>query len=95
MNQATIDAVSEDEFGEAIQTYISWAAEWDGSLPADTFFGVWADLQKEKEPLALKARVVKGRLELYAPPDSTVKVTDNHIYLENGLELIIDLEPVP
>jgi hypothetical protein len=66
---------------------------WDGSLPADTFFGVWADLQKEKKPLALKARVVKGRLELTAPPDSAVKVTDNRIYLENGVELIIDLDP--
>jgi hypothetical protein len=94
MNQPTIDTVEEDVFDEAVQTYISWAAEWDGSLPADTFFGVWVDLRKEREPLSLKARVVGGRLELSAPPDSAIKVTDNHIFLENGLELIIDLEPV-
>jgi hypothetical protein len=91
----TIDTASQESFEEAVQTYISWAAEWDGSLPADTFFGVWADLQKEKDkaPLALKARIVEGRLELMAPPHSGVKATDNRIYLENGLELVIDLEP--
>jgi hypothetical protein len=94
MDQPTIDAVKEEVFDEAVQTYISWAAEWDGSLPADTFFGVWSDFRKEREPMSLKARVVEGRLELSAPPDSAIKVTDNHIYLENGLELIIELEPV-
>jgi hypothetical protein len=93
MDQPTVDSLSQEAFDEAIETYIRWAAEWDGALPADTFFGVWADLQREKKPLSLKARVVKGRLELTAPLDSKVKVTNNHIYLENGLTLVIDLEP--
>jgi hypothetical protein len=91
IEQPTIEALPPEVFDEAVETYISWAAKWDGSLPADTFFGVWADLQKEKKTLALKARVVKGRLKLTAPADSAVTVADNHIYLENGLELIIDL----
>ena len=93
MTQATIESMSPDAFDEAVEKYISWASEWDGSLPADTFFGVWADLQRETGPFSLKARMIQGRLELSAPPDSMIRTTDNHIYLENGLELVIDLEP--
>jgi len=58
MSQPTIDTIWQEGFEEAVQTYISWSAEWDGTLPADTFFGVWADLQRDKKLLALKARVV-------------------------------------
>ena len=94
MKRPTIDTISEQAFDESIQKYISWASEWDGALPADTFFGVWADLQREKKPLALKARVIEGKLELQAPPESSIRVEDNHIYLEDGSELIIDLEAV-
>jgi hypothetical protein len=79
MNQPSVDAVEEEAFDEAVQTYFSWAAEWDGSLPADTFFGGWIDLQREREPLALTARIVNGRLELTAPPDSAIKVTDKRV----------------
>ncbi len=44
MDQSAIDTISQ-EFDEAIEQYISWASEWDGALPADVFFGVWADLR--------------------------------------------------
>ncbi len=44
MVQPAIDT----SFETTIQDYISWASEWDGDLPADVFFGVWADLQREK-----------------------------------------------
>lgn len=92
MSDPTIDAISAEAFNEAVEEHINWAATWDGDLPPDAFFGVWADLQKEKKPMALKARVVKGRLQLTAPQGSAIKVADNRIYLENGLELVIDLE---
>lgn len=92
--QSTIDSISHEEFKETIQDHITWAAEWDGSLPADVFFGVWADLQQEKRPLELSARVIEGRLQLVAPPESPVRVVNNHIYLEDGRELVIYLEPV-
>ena len=45
MDQSVIDTISQQEFDEAIEQYISWASEWDGALPADVFFGVWADLR--------------------------------------------------
>lgn len=47
MSQPIIETVSQEVFDEAVQKYINWAAEWDGALPADTFFGVWADLDVE------------------------------------------------
>ena len=92
MSEPTIDTIPSDEFTAAVEAHFNWAATWDGALPPDTFFGVWADLQKEKKPTALKARVVKGRLHLTAPSDSGVKVADNRIFLENGAELVIELE---
>lgn len=92
MNESTIDSISQEDFETTLQAHIRWASDWDGSLPAAVFFGVWTDLlQLRKQPVELKVRVVAGRLEIAAPPESPLKVVDNHIYLDNGLELIINL----
>jgi len=88
----TIDTISQQEFDEAIEQYISWASEWDGALPADVFFGVWADLRHRERPVELHARVVEGRLQLTPMPGSPVRVRDNRIRLEDGRELVIKLE---
>jgi hypothetical protein len=92
MDQSTIDTISQQEFDEAIEQYISWASEWDGALPADVFFGVWADLQHRERPVELRARIVEGRLQLTTMPGSQVRVQDNRIYLEDGREMVIQLE---
>ncbi|MBC8264594.1 MAG: hypothetical protein H8E47_10780 [Anaerolineales bacterium] len=94
MDQATIDTISQQEFDEAIEQYISWASEWDGALPADVFFGVWADFQHRERPVELCACVVEGRLQLTPMPGSPVRVRDNRICLEDGRELVIQLETV-
>jgi hypothetical protein len=91
---ATIESMPQAEFEKSIQEYIAWAATWDGSLPPDVFFGVWADIQQEKKPLELKAHVVHGRLIFTLPPGSPIKAADNSIYLEDGRELIVHLESV-
>jgi len=92
MNKLAIDNISHEEFEKAIQEHITWASEWDGALPADVFFGLWADLHRPKQPLELKAHLIEGQLKITAPPYGPVKVVDNRIYLEDGLELIINLE---
>jgi hypothetical protein len=92
MDQSTIDTISQQEFDEAIEQYISWASEWDGALPADVFFGVWADFQHPERPVELRARIVEGRLQLAATPGSPLRVRDNRIYLEDGREVVIQLE---
>lgn len=56
MDQPTIDAIPEEEFDAAIEKYISWASEWEGDLPADVFFGVWADFQRQERHVELHAR---------------------------------------
>ena len=94
MNQPMIDTISQQEFDEAIEQYISWASEWDGALPADVFFGVWADLQHRERPVELQARIVEGRLQLTTMPGSQVRIQDNRIYLEDGRDLVIQLETV-
>ena len=92
MSQPAIDTISQQEFDEAIERHIHWASEWDGALPADVFFGVWADLQQEKKSLELRARIVEGRLQLAPAPESSIRVQENRIYLEDGRELVIQLE---
>ena len=92
MTDGTADYLSPEEFEQAINNYIEWATEWDGALPADVFFGVWADFQREKNPLELKARLIEGELELVAPATSSVTTVGNHVYLEDGRQLVIELE---
>jgi len=92
MDQPTIDTISQQEFEEAIEQYIGWAAEWDGALPADVFFGIWADFQRQESPVELHARIVEGHLQLVSTPGSPVRVQDNRIWLEGGRELVIQLE---
>ncbi len=87
----TVSTIAPDEFEAAIQTHVEWAAEWNGDLPADEFFGLWTGLLEEKQTLALTARIVEGELKLTAPPESPLVVIDNRIRL-NGLELIITLQ---
>ena len=94
MDRSTIDTISKQEFDEATEQYINWASEWDGALPADVFFGVWADLQRRERPVELSARIVEGRLRLTPMPGSSVLVRDNRVFLEDGRELVIQLETV-
>ena len=94
MDRSTIDTISKQEFDEATEQYINWASEWDGALPADVFFGVWADLQHRERPVELRARIVEGRLRLTPMPGSSVLVRDNRVFLEDGRELVIQLETV-
>lgn len=91
MEQPILDSVSQPEFEQAIARYISWASEWDGALPADVFFGVWADWQRQRPQIKVRARVVEGRLELISASSSSIRVQDNRIYLEDGRELVIRL----
>ena len=87
----TANTIAPDEFKAVIQTHIEWAAEWNGDLPADKFFGLWAGRLEERQTLVLTARIVEGALKLTAPPESPLVVKDNRIRL-NGLELIINLQ---
>lgn len=90
--QMTVENATNEEFDKLINQHIAWAAEWDGALPADVFFGVWADLQRERKPLEVTIRLVDDGLELNVPANSALKVVNNHLYLEDGRELVIHLE---
>lgn len=94
MEQRAIDTISQAEFDEAIERYIDWASEWDGALPADVFFGIWADFQRDEQPVEVRARIVEGHLQLSPLPGSSIRAEDNRIWLEDGRELVIRLETV-
>ena len=94
MDQPMIDTMSQQAFDKVIEHYISWASEWDGALPADVFFGVWADLQHREQSVELHAQIVEGRLQLIPMPGGPFQVRGNRIYLDDGRELVIQLETV-
>ena len=92
MEEPTLDSISQPDFEQAIERYVTWASEWDGALPADVFFGVWADLQREDRQVELHARVVEGHLQFTDTSPGPLRVQSNRIYLEDGRELVIQLE---
>lgn len=87
-----IETVSSQQLKEAVESYITWASDWDGALPADVFFGAWADMKAEKRPLEIRARVAETGLEFSAPADSPLRAVHNRILLEDGRELVVHLE---
>jgi len=92
MEEPTLDSISQPDFEQAIERYVTWASEWDGALPADVFFGVWADLQPEDRQVELRARVVEGHLQFTGASPGPLRVESNRIDLEDGRELVIQLE---
>jgi hypothetical protein len=94
MEHLALDTISQSEFEDSIQEYTRWASEWDGALPADVFFGIWADLQTKDRRVELHARVVEGHIKFTATSLGPLRTQDNRIYLEDGRELVIQLESV-
>ncbi len=89
----TLEDMPVTEYETAIERFIEEAAQWEGSLPVETFFHAWEEIERRRTALELKARVVHDRLVLMAPPDSPLVVHDNRIQLEDGRELVITLVP--
>lgn len=89
-----IAQVPQAEFDEAIERDVDWASEWDGAVPADVFFGIWADFQRDEQPVEVRARIVEGHLQLSPMSGSSIRAEDNRIWLEDGRELVIRLERV-
>jgi hypothetical protein len=86
------EPISQSYFDRVVARYISWASEWDGTLPADVFFGVWADFRREDRQIELRARIVEGHLQFTGVSPSPLRVQRNRIYLEDGRVLVIQLE---
>ena len=84
----TILNIPHDEFEQAVDRWIEWESAWNGALPSDVFFDVWAALE-QSPPLEVEARLVDGELILSAPSDSPITVQKNRIRLQNGQELIV------
>lgn len=49
----TLEGMSVDEYEAAIDRFIEKAAQWDGSLPAETFFATWKALESRKSPVVI------------------------------------------
>lgn len=66
----SIETISLRSLGAAVERYIDWASDSNGALPADVFFGAWADMKAERSPRELRARVAETELEFSAGADS-------------------------
>jgi len=87
----TLEEMPVAEYEAVVERFIEEAAQWDGSLPVETFFEAWAAIERRKETVEVQARVEDDRLVLTAPPDSPLMVQDNRIWLKDGLLVVIRL----
>ncbi len=92
MFEETIDAISEQEWENAIAAHLAWGETWHGDLPADVFFGIWASLAREVRPLVVTVRLDTPKPTLTVSPASPLAVEDNHILLDDGRELVLQFE---
>jgi hypothetical protein len=90
MSSKTIEAISDQEWEQALAAHLDWGRGWHGDLPADVFFGVWASLAREAKPLIVKVQLGASRLTVTVPPGSPLAVSDNRILLEDGRELLLE-----
>lgn len=89
----TLEEVSVAEYEAIVERFIEEAAQWDGSLPVETFFDTWAAIESRKVTLEIQAQIEDDHLVLTALPDSPLTVQDNRIWLEDGRQVIIRLIP--
>jgi len=89
MFEETIEAISDQEWEEAIAAHLAWGETWRGDLPADVFFGIWASLAGEAKPLIVTVQLNAPEPTVTVPPESPLTVEDNRIMLEDGRELMI------
>lgn len=90
MSGRTIEAISDQEWEQALAAHLDWGRAWHGDLPADVFFGVWAGLAREAKPLVVKVQLGAPRPIVTVPPGSPLAVNDNRILLEDGRELLLE-----
>jgi hypothetical protein len=91
MTMETLKEMSVAEYEAVVERFIEEAAQWDGSLPVETFFEAWAAIERRKETVEVQACVEDDRLVLTAPPDSPLTVQDNRIWLEDGRQVVLKL----
>ncbi len=90
MTDKAIDAVSDQEWEQALAAHLDWGRAWHGDLPADVFFGAWASLARAAKPLVVQVQLGAPRPTVTVPPDSPLTVSDDRILLEDGRELLLE-----
>jgi hypothetical protein len=91
----TLQEMSATEYEAVMDRFIEKAAQWDGSLPIETFFEAWAEIERHKANLQVQAQIKGNQLVLTAPPDSPLVVQGNQIRLEDGRQVTIQLILAP
>ena len=89
--QRTIETLPAEEFEQIVDQFIEKAAEWNGALPAETFFAAWEELAQDAPPLEIQATLIGDELVLEAAPESPLTARGNRIRLEDGRVLVIRL----
>lgn len=85
-----VEAITDQEWEQALTSHLAWGQSWHGDLPADIFFGVWASLAREAKPLVVKVQLGDRHPTVTVPAGSPLSVKDNRILLEDGRELFLE-----
>lgn len=89
----TLNNLTNEEFDQLIDRYIEQSAQWDGALPLDTMLETWAEIERRKQQLLVRVRLIDGQITLETPPESPLIVREPHVLvLEDGSELTLEFE---
>ena len=89
----TLDDLTNEEFDHLIDQYIEQSVQWEGTLPLDTMLETWAEIERRKQPLLVRVRLVGDRISLEAQPESPLTVRGPRtMVLEDGRELTMEFE---
>lgn len=93
MFEETIDTIPDRDWEEALTAHLAWGETWQGDLPPDVFFGVWASLAGQAKPLIITVELGTPKPTVTVPPDSPLTVQGDCILLDDGRELVIQFTP--
>lgn len=89
----TLEDLTNEEFDQLIDQYIERSVQWDGTLPLDTILETWAEIERRKQSLLVRVRLIDGQITLETPPESPLVVRKPHtLVLEDGSELTLEFE---
>jgi len=80
MFEEALDEISDRDWEEAIAAHLAWGETWHGDLPADVFFGVWANLVGQAKPLVITVQLGTPEPVVTVPPDSPLTIEDNRLF---------------
>lgn len=81
MSEKRVGEMDDKDFMELVHNFIETQSGSDDPLPGETFFELWAEIERERKPVEIQGMIVEGKL-VFLPPahaDVPLFVRENEI----------------